>query len=158
MGNKGPTSYLKVFEDFDRLRRYAWGATTLTYLFRSLYKFVIKKKSYFSGVGHLSITTLLPDDEVRKVRVDETRAKLWRPPVPKKNPSNIKTYYRQEMDLLDSSKQPYIMEPNDGQMNRDEWESSSYAFTSAMCNSYLICDNIAKRYLPKRVPRQLSLK
>ncbi|ERN03295.1 hypothetical protein AMTR_s00003p00223750 [Amborella trichopoda] len=44
------------------------------------------------------------NDEVRKVRVGEARAKRWRPSVTKKSPSHIVAYYHQEIDLLDSSK------------------------------------------------------
>ncbi|ERM93913.1 hypothetical protein AMTR_s00137p00056870 [Amborella trichopoda] len=44
-----PTRYLQFFEDIEEAARYAWGATTLAFLYHSLEKACTFKRRYFCG-------------------------------------------------------------------------------------------------------------
>ncbi|ERN19698.1 hypothetical protein AMTR_s00062p00190850 [Amborella trichopoda] len=154
--NEVLTRYLKLFEDIDRAERYAWGAAVLAFLFRSLHKFVNTKTQHFSGS-----TTLFSLMIIREWLQWVSHKRSDGDIIEYKSLSQNVAYYRQEIDLFDFNKvqwQSYIMEPNTSQMDQDEWKASTNAFTSAMSNSFLIVDNIAKRYMPEQVLRQFGFK
>ncbi|XP_054780055.1 protein MAIN-LIKE 2-like isoform X1 [Prosopis cineraria] len=48
-GNKVPVMYLSLFEDFDKARKFAWGAAALAFLYRALGNASLKSQSTISG-------------------------------------------------------------------------------------------------------------
>lgn len=48
-GNKVPVMYLPLFENFDEAGRYAWGAATLSFLYRALGNASLRSQSTISG-------------------------------------------------------------------------------------------------------------
>lgn len=48
-GNKVPVMYLQLFENFDRVGNYAWGAAALAFLYRALGNASVKTQSTISG-------------------------------------------------------------------------------------------------------------
>ncbi|ERN14440.1 hypothetical protein AMTR_s00185p00017870 [Amborella trichopoda] len=133
--------------DLDEARKYAWGATTLAFLYRSLSK-VVDEDTYFSGSATLLqcwIYEHIPalGSKPTTITIEMPKVYKW-----KKQP--------RRKDLLttfdDISINMVTWQPYEEYSLRDTLSKEN-----TLCRSHLICFNIAEFYMPDRVLRQFGM-
>ncbi|ERM94123.1 hypothetical protein AMTR_s00010p00138560 [Amborella trichopoda] len=156
-----PPDATPFFEDIKGVNTYAWGATALAFLYRSLGKACAFKRRHFSGLATLmqcwSYEHIMHTRPIlRSIPQNIPRAKRWEPP--KKyhgNPKNLMPPIRQEIDNLQPNEviwNPYF---NPDKVISDDRQQ---AFQTAMCPTTLIFDDIVEPYMPDLICHQFGAK
>ncbi|ERM95721.1 hypothetical protein AMTR_s00023p00234910 [Amborella trichopoda] len=131
-----PTRYLQFFEDIEGASKYAWGVTTVAFLYQSLGRACTFKLRHFSGSTTLMHMRPIPHN----ISPNLLKAKRWEPP---------KKYYGNPHNLM-----PLPLDKNLVTSNLMRQKT----FETTMCLTTLIFYDIVEPYMPDRVRWQFGAK
>ncbi|KAH6779634.1 Aminotransferase-like [Perilla frutescens var. hirtella] len=161
-GNKVPVMYLPLFENFDEAGKYAWGAATLSFLYRALGNASLRSQSTISGC-----LTLLQCWSYYHLNVG--RPKLHHDPIHECFPFVLRwkgkhsgptsnrdvVFYRKSLDSLKPTDVDWCPYANISHTVIPE--SILNQLILGRSKTMLICFDKAERHLPDRCLRQFGM-
>ncbi|GMP51849.1 hypothetical protein CsSME_00017918 [Camellia sinensis var. sinensis] len=161
-GNKVPVMYLPLFENFDQAGKYAWGAATLSFLYRALGNASLRSQSTISGCltmlqcwSYCHLNVGRPKFNHDPIHDQFPFVLRWKGKQSGPTTNRDVAFYRKALDALKPSDVEWCPYTN---INRNLIpEEIKHNLILGRSKTMLICYDKAERHLPDRCLRQCGM-